>query len=170
MRHNRFGAPKIHDYMAGIDLLKRNQEYFARLVFILLEDDVALGVPQALHHHLLCRLRRDAPRLVGHALRDDDPANLGFRGYLARVPQRNLGPIVGYDVHHGFQHIDRDIAGAGVQLHGDILPGGDAVPSVGGRYRLFDSGKHAFLWKTALCCELRQGDDKIALRHTLTTS
>ena len=98
--------------MSRLNLLEGDEEDFAFLVLVFLEDNFALGVAQSLHHDLLGGLRGDASRDMGHALGDDDIAYLSVAVYLEGFGQGNFRLVVVNFVHfhHGLEDVNGYIA------------------------------------------------------------
>ena len=148
---------------AGLDALYRDRVDLADLVGVLLEDDVALRLPETLDDHLLGRLRRDASRAVGKCPGRDVVAKIGDGADLLGVGQSHFRQRVFNLLDDGLYYGDVHVAGVRVELHGYVLTRRDAVAPVGRRERGLDCRKDDVLRKITLGGKLREGDDKVAL-------
>ena len=75
-RQNRFGAAKVNYDVARLDTLDSRGQHLASPVYKLVKYEVALGLSEPLHDHLLGSLRCDTPRVVLQLTGDDVVAYL----------------------------------------------------------------------------------------------
>ena len=134
---------------------------------VLLEDDVALRLAEALPVDLPGRLRRDAAELgLRHVLRDPDlAADAGGRVDLLRIGDEHLRLGI-LDLLGGGHDLvlagDADLAGLRVDRHDHVL-GRVRIPPIGRLDRLLQRADQDFLGDTLFGVQLEQCSDEISI-------
>ena len=123
----------------------------------LLIEQFPLCFPQPLEHHLLGGLRGDTAGVVGQRLLGGHlvPHSCGGLDVLS-VFQADFTVGVFYRFHHGFESINVDLPGVGVQLDGDVLPRRRVVFFERGRQGHFNRLQHLFSGQVTLRGQLSQ--------------
>ncbi len=131
-----FGATEIHDQRSLFEAAHDAVHHLALAILVLVEDDPALRLADALDDHLLGDLREDAAEALGVELHADFVADLDFRVQFARLGDEHLRLGVGEHLDHRAELEEFDFAGLLVVGRFDGLVG--AVFLVGGLdHRLF---------------------------------
>ncbi len=136
---HRLGTAEIDDDIAKLDPLDEPVDDLADPVLELVELSLALGVPDLLHDHLLCRLGGNSAKIDRRQRIGDEIADLGFGVQLLSSGERNLGGLVFDRVCHLAEAQQAYFAIAPVDLGADVV-----FLTVFGAARLLDRLLHCF--------------------------
>ena len=156
------GLAQLHVGVALLHPLHDGGEDLVLLLGVLLVDVAALGLPDALDHHLLGGLGGDAPELAGVRLLLHDVAHLVEGVDLLGGGQGDLHGGVHDLLHHGLAGVDVDLAGGAVDL-GPHVALGVVVALIGEDQGGFHRGEQHVLADPLLLFQRVESLDKICV-------
>ena len=151
----------VEDDRPRLDAVDRARDELALAVGELVEDDVPLGLAEALQDHLLGGLRADPAEDVPVELLDlDEVADGRVRLVCARLLDGELGQRVLDHRHNRPGPKDPDLAGLGIDPDVDVLIARD--PPVGGLDGLLDGPDELLAGNLLFGVQLEEGTDEIS--------
>jgi hypothetical protein len=138
-RHDRLSPAKIYRDVTGVNALDRACQQLPGFVDILIENEVALGFPQALHDDLLGGLRGYTPRVVIDETGLQDVSELGAQLDFLGVGHCDLRPWLLNLIDDVKDCLDSHVAVVWVDLDYYILAVGRRISLVRGGKSSFDS-------------------------------
>ena len=148
--------------MAGLEAVDDAGDDVAFLAGVLLEDDLALGLAQALQDDLLRGLGGDAAGVLREDLDVDDVAEVGVGRDCLRLVEGDLDLVVLDLFDDGLLGEDAHGAGAAVDLD-DEVGVGEGVLLVGGGQRGLHGLEDDLLGQVLLGGELRDRCQEVVL-------
>src|SRR4029453_4362512 len=124
---HRFRAAEVDDQRALLEAADDAVHDLALAVLVLVEDDAALCLADALDDHLLRDLREDAAEVLAHELDPDLVAALDLGIELARLRDQQLRVGIGDHLDDGAELEELDLARLVVEARLHLLCGTEAL-------------------------------------------
>ncbi|KKI51214.1 hypothetical protein CHK_1261 [Christensenella hongkongensis] len=134
---NPLGASKLHIDIAALDPVDDRSQNLVFLFRILVVDNAAFRLPDTLHHHLFCGLRRNTSKITRRNFRLHHVSGLIFFVDFTGLLYRDFRFLIFDFIHNVFDRKHFDLAGIAVNLHACVLIRAK-VSLVGRNKRRFD--------------------------------